>query len=128
LQAKIAQMKKLSLTNRGISLLLSVLLLITSVAAKSHVLPKKDFKKNTSEQSSSKKTAKDEPPTIQALTLDAVVAPAVSFEFSQDFYFLPAPVWFLITTVSLPKQSETFYYFFSFFRHVFGHHIAINAP
>lgn len=75
------------------------------------------------------KTEKEEKPSIQTLSLDAVVTPALSFDFTQEFYLLPAPLFStILSNVKLPKQFDTFYYFFSFFRNVFGHHIATNAP
>ncbi|AXE19715.1 hypothetical protein DR864_19210 [Runella rosea] len=108
---------------------LAVLLLITATAGKSLLLPKAPVKKPVSEETSKSKKANQERPVVQEMSLVAVVAPAVSFDFEQSFYFLPTIFSIeLPGTNALPKRFDIFYYFFSFFRNVFGHFIAINAP
>ena len=75
------------------------------------------------------KSANSRQVVIQATTFEAVVTPAISFDFSQAVYLLPPSVVLLIAkTSSLLRVFEVPYFYFSFFRYVFGHHIAINAP
>lgn len=66
---------------------------------------------------------------IKAASLEAVVTTAVSFDFSHVMFLLPQPS--VILRVSQPMLSRLFevpYFYFSYFRHIFGHHIASNAP
>lgn len=122
-------MKQKGLQTRLISTALAMLLLVTSIAGKALSLPQADVKKAIAEKASKDKKAKDECPVIQEMSLEAVVAPALSFDFEQSFYFLPTIFSIELPFVStLPKRFDIFYYFFSFFRNVFGHFIAINAP
>ncbi len=108
---------------------LALLLLITATAGKSLLLSKASVKKPVSEETSKSKKSNQERPVVQEMSLVAVVAPAVSFDFEQSFYFLPTIFSIeLPGTNALPKRFDIFYYFFSFFRNVFGHFIAINAP
>jgi len=67
---------------------------------------------------------------IQAAAFEAVVTPANSFDFAQTAYLLPAPVLVLLLLIgaSLLKTFTIPYFYFSYFRHVFGHFIAPNAP
>lgn len=122
-------MKQKGLQTRLISTTLALLLLITAMAGKALSLPQADVKKAIAEKTSKDKKAKDERPVIQEISLEAVVAPAISFDFEQSFYFLPTIFCIELPFVStVPKRFDIFYYFFSFFRNVFGHFIAINAP
>jgi hypothetical protein len=122
-------MKHISTTMRAFMLFMTVLLLITSTVGRSLATSvKKNVKKPVTEQKKPTKAPKKTPILVQAVAFEAVVTPALAFDFTQDFYFLALPLFFEIPNVSLPKHFEVFYYFFSFFRNVFGHHIAINAP
>ncbi|WP_428654808.1 hypothetical protein [Runella sp.] len=123
-------MKQRRLSTQLTSASLALLLLLTAIAGKSLLLPKAVAKKPVSEQTSKNKKANEERPVIQEMSLVAVVAPAVSFDFEQSFYFLPTifSIELIGGTNALPKRFDVFYYFFSFFRNVFGHFIAINAP
>lgn len=123
-------MKQRRLSTQLTSAALALLLLLTAIAGKSLLLPKAVAKTPVSEQTSKNKKANQERPVIQEMSLVAVVAPAVSFDFEQSFYFLPTIFSIELTGVTnaLPKRFDVFYYFFSFFRNVFGHFIAINAP
>ena len=108
---------------------LALLLLITATAGKSLLLPKAAVKKPVSEETSKSKKSNQERPVVQEMSLVAVVAPAVSFDFEQSFYFLPTIFSIELPGINaLPKRFDIFYYFFSFFRNVFRHFIAINAP
>jgi hypothetical protein len=123
-------MKHISITKRAFMLFMTALLLITSTAGRSLAISiKKNAKKPVAEHKKTTKDSKQKAPTVvQAIAFEAVVTPALAYDFTQDFYFLPLPIFFEIPNVSIPKRFEVFYYFFSFFRNVFGHHIAINAP
>ncbi|WP_128546534.1 hypothetical protein [Larkinella soli] len=66
---------------------------------------------------------------VQAASFEAVVTPAVTFGFQQAVYLLPPPVTFFMTGEPvLAGHFEIPYFYFSYFRHIFGHHIATNAP
>ncbi|GAA4456369.1 hypothetical protein GCM10023189_25500 [Nibrella saemangeumensis] len=66
---------------------------------------------------------------IKAASLEAVVTTAVSFDFSHVVYLLPPPsVLLMVDQPTLPRLFEVPYFYFSYFRHIFGHHIASNAP
>ncbi|RRB04627.1 hypothetical protein [Larkinella rosea] len=66
---------------------------------------------------------------VQATSFDAVVTPALTFGFTQTVYLLPPTVlFFLLKQTVIPRHFEIPHFYFSFFRFVFGHHIAINAP
>jgi hypothetical protein len=122
-------MKQKGLQTRFISTALALLLLLTAMAGKALLLPKADIKKAVAEKASKEKKTDNERPVIQEMSLEAVVAPAISFDFEQSFYFLPTLFSVELPFVSnVPKRFSVFYYFFSFFRNVFGHFIAINAP
>jgi hypothetical protein len=108
------------------SAFLAVILLFIATAGQSFS-HKKELTKTQKEQAKSK-PASDEQPTVQDLSTDVVVTPALSFDFVQDFYLLPKVFIVEYLGVTLIKQFDIFYYFFSFFRNIFGHHIAINAP
>ncbi|RCR67290.1 MULTISPECIES: hypothetical protein [Larkinella] len=76
-----------------------------------------------------KKAADAQQVVVQATSFDAVVTPALTFGFAQAVYLLPPPVlFFVLKQTVIPRYSEVPYFYFSFFRYVFGHHIAINAP
>ena len=67
---------------------------------------------------------------VKAATDEAVVASALSFDFSQVTYLLPLPcVRFLALNPPLLRRiHDVPYFYFSYLRHVFGHAIAPNAP
>lgn len=122
-------MKQKRLHTRLISTALAVLLLVTATVGNALSFRKADVKKSVVEQTTKGKTTNEERPVIQDMSLEAVVAPAISFDFEQSFYFLPSLLSIELPFVSsLPKRFDVFYYFFSFFRNVFGHFIATNAP
>ncbi|MFN4144826.1 MAG: hypothetical protein ACK4GN_03305 [Runella sp.] len=119
-------MKQKRLFLKTTSATLAMLLLLLAMVGQWVSSSGKVVEKPKAEQSQSDS---DEQPVLQELSLEAVVAPALTFDFEQSFYFLPTVLGF--TTLSsglLPKRFAEFYYFFSFFRNVFGHHIATNAP
>lgn len=106
---------------------LAIALLFLATAGKILTSSKKVSDKALTEQKA--KSEKQKAPTVvQELSLEAVFAPAISFDFQQDFYFLPQIGLVELVRESTPKQFDIFYYFFSYFRNVFGLYIAINAP
>jgi hypothetical protein len=67
--------------------------------------------------------------TVSSLSLDAVITPAISFDFSQYFYFLPQPVWSFIPEASVFEVSfKAPIYWFSCFSRIFGRFVVPNAP
>lgn len=107
---------------------LAVLLLFLATTGQM-VRAKSVVKKPATEQTTKQDKAQDEPTVVQALSLEAVVSPALSFDFQQDFYFLPALFCVEFSEAKgLFKRFDVFYYFFSFFRNVFGFFIVTNAP
>jgi hypothetical protein len=59
---------------------------------------------------------------------EAIVAPTVSHQIPLSFFAIIATVWVLLNYAQLTIQRGVFYYFFAWFRRLFGHQIAINAP
>jgi multisubunit Na+/H+ antiporter MnhC subunit len=113
---------------KTLSLLLSGLLLVTATVGKSFSIKQKPQKKSKTEQTTKGKSQKAEKPVVQQLSLEAVVSPAATFDFVPSFCLLPPPVMTELPMLSIHRQFDIFYYFFSYFRNVFGHHIATNAP
>jgi hypothetical protein len=74
-------------------------------------------------------TADDQQATVSALSLDAVITPAISFDFSHYFYFAPQPVWHFIQSqhIVIVDYQES-YFLFSCFSRVFARYIVTNAP
>ena len=67
--------------------------------------------------------------TVSSLSLDAVITPAISFDFFQDFYFLSQPVWSFIQKEAIIEVAFTEPIFlFTCFSRIFGSHIVTNAP
>jgi hypothetical protein len=84
----------------------------------------KDLTKNSAAQSPEQSQAK-----VSALSLDAVITPALSFDFSHYFYFLPQPVWQFVTAKSvIPVVFTESVFLFSYFHRIFGRFIVTNAP
>jgi hypothetical protein len=71
----------------------------------------------------------DQQAAISALSLDAVITPAISFDFSHYFYFAPLPIWQFIESHQLIEVDfrESFF-LFSCFNRVFARCIVTNAP
>ncbi|TAE31458.1 MAG: hypothetical protein EAZ91_07690 [Cytophagales bacterium] len=68
---------------------------------------------------------------LSAAQFDAVVTPATSFDFGETIWLLPPPVMavlLLLAAVTVLIRFSEPYFYFSYFRHVFGHFIAPNAP
>ncbi|MCE7062907.1 hypothetical protein [Dyadobacter sp. CY343] len=80
--------------------------------------------KSAKEQASSPVEAK-----VSTLSLDAVITPAISFDFSHYFYFVPQPVWqFVATQLAVRFTFQESFFLFSYFHRIFGRLIVTNAP
>lgn len=66
---------------------------------------------------------------VSSLSLNAVITPAISFDFYQYFYFLPSAIWSFEPkeVVSEVAYAETTY-LLSCFNRIFGRYIVTNAP
>lgn len=84
----------------------------------------------SSSQATGKKAHSKAEAIVKASSLEAVVTPAASFDFEQTVFLLPPPSILIISIEqpARPRPADIPYYFFSYFRHVFGNHIATNAP
>ena len=66
---------------------------------------------------------------VSSLSLDAVITPSISFDFYQDFYFLPQQVWNFTQQESVTEIAfREPVYLFSCFCRIFGNYIVTNAP
>ncbi len=108
------------------------MMLLVAVAGKSWSVASLPVEKEKAEQSSSKDTSEkstDDKATVSELSLHAVVIPALSFDFTQSWFVLPQVFLHRFEEKSaIHLAARTSYYYFSYFRHVFGHHIAPNGP
>ena len=67
--------------------------------------------------------------TVSSLSLDAVITPAISFDFSQYFYFLPQQTWSFVQEEAVFEVAfKAPIYLFSCFTRIFGCYIVTNAP
>ena len=71
----------------------------------------------------------DSQPTVTSLSLDAVITPAISFDFCHYFYFSPPAIWQFVA------HKQVFGFLFqepiflvSGFARIFGTYIVTNAP
>ncbi|WP_157634636.1 hypothetical protein [Spirosoma panaciterrae] len=117
------------------SLMLATLLLFTAIWGHGNTAQAKPLMtpKPVSQQSKSGK-ATDAPSSnaqLSAAQFEAVVTPAIKVgESGQTAFLLPEPtlVILLLLSVVLLQHFTLPHFYFSYFRHVFGHHIATNAP
>ena len=68
---------------------------------------------------------------LSAAGFEAVAAPAINIDGgNQTVFLLPTPTLLILLLLSVPllRHFTLPHYFFSYFRHVFGHAIAPNAP
>lgn len=71
----------------------------------------------------------DAQPEVSALTLNAVITPAISFDFYQFLYFLPQPVWHFVAQKLVVRTAFSEPVFLvSYFQRIFGRFIVTNAP
>ncbi|KAA9356707.1 hypothetical protein [Larkinella humicola] len=64
----------------------------------------------------------------QLFVHEALVTPTVSHQIPLPFFAIISAIGVSINGVALPLRRDVFYYFFAWFRRLFGHQIAINAP
>lgn len=124
-------MTKLKTIPRLFSLFLTGLILLMAARGSSWVAASPVIGQITLAKRQADKKPENRPQTvIKATALEAVVTPASSFDFGQTVFLLPPPSVLIISLLqpSLPRLADISYYFFSYFRHVFGNHIATNAP
>ncbi|MBE7174712.1 MAG: hypothetical protein INR73_29350 [Williamsia sp.] len=128
-------MKQPRVIQRLSSLLLAFLLLYTAAWGYSNVLQQKaqTTKKVAAQQPKTGKSANShsEDAQLSATQFEAVVTPAVQLgESGQTAFLLPAPtlIIFLLLSIPLLQYFTLPHFYFSYFQHVFGHHIATNAP
>ncbi|GAB4015545.1 hypothetical protein GCM10028773_05930 [Spirosoma koreense] len=88
-------------------------------------------KKPATEQTKSGKSTNPTDAQLSAAQFEAVVTPAIQLGGSgQTAILLPEPTLVILMLLSIPLLRHfTFpHFYFSYFKHVFGHHIATNAP
>jgi len=135
MKTRIVKTKKV--INQTISLLLATMLLMVAGA--------KSWSTNTDTVQQFSKSARaitkgissdaaantpdDHQATVSALALDAVITPAISFDFSHYFYFAPQPVWQFIESQHIVEIAfRESHFLFSCFSRVFARYIVTNAP
>ena len=130
-------MQTKKIINQTISLMLaSMLLMVAGMrswsdygnSVQKFAQPVKSIAREVSHKKSPN-TAEDQQATVSALSLDAVITPAISFDFSHYFYFAPQPVWHFIQSqhIVIVDYQES-YFLFSCFSRVFARYIVTNAP
>ncbi|SDE68380.1 hypothetical protein SAMN04487996_106201 [Dyadobacter soli] len=74
-------------------------------------------------------SSRSDQPEVSALSLNAVITPAISFDFYQYFYFLSQPVWHFVAKKPVVRTAFSEPVFLvSHFQRVFGRFIVTNAP
>lgn len=74
-------------------------------------------------------SGQSEQPEVSALSLNAVITPAISFDFYQYLYFLPQPVWHFVARKLVVRTAFSEPIFLvSYFQRIFGRFIVTNAP
>ncbi|WP_420146794.1 hypothetical protein [Spirosoma sp.] len=128
-------MKQPRVIQRLSSLLLASLLLFTAVWGYGNVMQQEALttKKVAAEHTKSGKAtdSHSEDAQLSAAQFEAVVTPAVKVgESGQTAFLLPAPTLVILLLLSIPllQHFRLPHFFFSYFKYVFGHHIATNAP
>jgi len=134
MKTRIVKTKKV--INQTISLLLAAMLLMVA-GAKSWsnndtALPvaksTKAIAKGVSGDAAAN-TPDDHQATVSALALDAVITPAISFDFSHYFYFAPQPVWQFVESQHFVEVAfREPHFLFSCFSRIFARFIVTNAP
>lgn len=130
-------MKSVRVVNQAISLMLAIMLLmvagVRSWSDYTDTDGSQGFKTEAAAKGFAKKApapaGQDEQPELSALSLNAVITPAISFDFYQYLYVLPQPVWHFITgeTVARITYSEPVF-LISYFQRIFGRFVVTNAP
>lgn len=126
-------MKQPRVIQRLSSLVLATFLLFTAVWGYGNVTQRRALgaQKITTDQTKSGKATNPEEAKLSAAQFEAVVTPALKVgESGQTAFLLPAPTLIILLLLSTPllRHFTLPHFYFSYFRHVFGHHIATNAP
>jgi len=130
-------MKQPRVIHRLSGLLLAFLLLFTAVwspgglAQQQAAATKARAVAHQAAKSGKTQDAHQDDVKLSAAGFEAVAAPAISIDGgNQTIFLLPAPTLLilLLLSVLLLRHFTLPHYFFSYFRHVFGHAIAPNAP
>lgn len=126
-------MKQPRVIQRLSSLLLATMLLFTAVWAPGGLAHQQALqtKKAVAKHAKSDKAADSQEAQLSAAGFEAVAAPAITIDGgSQTVFLLPAPTLLFLLLLSVPLLRDFAFphYYFSYFRHVFGHAIAPNAP
>lgn len=123
--------------NQTITLLMAAMLLmvagVKSWSVNNEAVQKSSLSKTKAPHDISKQDQSKAPEGNQAmlssLSLDAVITPSISFDFYQDFYFIPQQAWnFIQQEVVAEIASREPAYLFSCFCRIFGNYIVTNAP
>lgn len=126
-------MKQSRVLQRLLSLVLATLLLFMAVWSNQGVAQQKTLAINKAAAESTKpgKAATPKEAHLSAAQFEAVVTPAVQLgDSGQTVFLLPVSTLVILLLVSVPllRHFTLPHFYFSYFRHVFGHHIATNAP
>ncbi len=126
-------MKQLRVLQRLLSLVLATLLLFMAVQGNHIVAQQKTRTANkaVAEHTKSGKAATPKEAQLSATQFEAVVTPAVQLgDSGQTVFLLPVSTLVILLLVSIPllRHFTLPHFYFSYFKHVFGHHIATNAP
>ena len=129
-------MKTTRVINQTISLMLAIMLLMVA-GVRSWSDASGLVKKYSSENKSVSKDVKQgneqlpegDQAKVSTLSLNAVITPAISFDFSHYFYFLPQPVWDFVQDEFCSRIAfKESVFLFSYFHRVFGKYTVTNAP
>jgi hypothetical protein len=89
----------------------------------------KEISKDLSKKATTSTSNDAEQAKVSTLSLDAVITPAISFDFSHYFYFLPQPVWYFTASQLVVRIAfKESFFLFSYFHRIFGRFIVTNAP
>ena len=126
-------MKQPRIIQRLSSLLVAALLLFVAVWGHGNVKQhrKQQVRKIAAEQTQSGKAENSSDAQLSATQFEAVVTPAVQLgDSGQTAFLLPAPTLVILLLLSIPllRHFTLPHFYFSYFKNVFGHHIATNAP
>ena len=122
--------------NQTMSFVLAIMLLMVAGmrswsdqpdSAQKHIAHAKEIGKDLAKKSA--QSTEQSQAKVSALSLDAVITPALSFDFSHYFYFLPQPIWHFVASKSVvPVVFKESVFLFSYFHRIFGRFIVTNAP
>ena len=118
-------MKQPRLAMCWMNTLMAVLLLFATAV---RPLVAQQYTKAEKSQASQQNSENQEQTFLSETAHDAVFSAVVSFDFNQDFYTLPRPLHFDLQTATQNRPLTEPHFYFSYFRNIFTHHIAINAP